>query len=48
VTYLESEIVPNYLDVAGRWRCKWYAGLALFSTLAIACLDGISSADVVA
>jgi hypothetical protein len=33
---------------ARRWRCKWYVGLALFSTLAIACLDGISSGDVVA
>ncbi len=33
---------------ARRWRCKWYVALALFSTLAIACLDGISSADVVA
>jgi hypothetical protein len=33
---------------ARRWRCKWYVGLALFSTLAIARVDGISSADVVA
>lgn len=33
---------------ARRWRCKWYVGLALFSTLAIARLDGISSGDVVA
>jgi HK97 family phage major capsid protein len=33
---------------ARRWRCKWYVSLALFSTLAIARLDGISSADVVA
>jgi hypothetical protein len=33
---------------AHRWRCKWYVGLAMFSTLAIARLDGISSADVVA
>jgi hypothetical protein len=33
---------------ARRWRCKWYVGLAMFSTLAIARLDGISSADVVA
>jgi len=33
---------------ARRWRCKWYVGLALFSTLAVARLDGISSADVVA
>jgi hypothetical protein len=33
---------------AHRWRCKWYVGLALFSTLAISVIDGISSADVVA
>ena len=33
---------------ARRWRCKWYVGLALFSTLAISVIDGISSADVVA
>jgi hypothetical protein len=33
---------------AHRWRCKWYVAIALFSTLAIARLDGISSADVVA
>ena len=33
---------------ARRWRCKWYVSLALFSTLALARLDGISSADVVA
>jgi len=33
---------------ARRWRCKWYVAIALFSTLAIAQLDGISSADVVA
>jgi len=33
---------------ARRWRCKWYVSLALFSTLAIARLDGISNADVVA
>jgi hypothetical protein len=33
---------------ARRWRCKWYVGLALFSTLSLARLDGISSADVVA
>jgi hypothetical protein len=33
---------------ARRWRCKWYVAMALFSTLAIARLDGISSADVVA
>jgi len=33
---------------ARRWRCKWYVSLALFSTLSIARLDGISSADVVA
>jgi hypothetical protein len=33
---------------ARRWRCKWYVSLALFSTLAIAHIDGISSADVVA
>jgi HK97 family phage major capsid protein len=33
---------------ARRWRCKWYVAIALFSTLSIACLDGISSADVVA
>ncbi|HEY7466533.1 MAG TPA: phage major capsid protein [Dehalococcoidia bacterium] len=33
---------------ARRWRCKWYVSLALFSTLALARIDGISSADVVA
>jgi hypothetical protein len=33
---------------ARRWRCKWYVSLALFSTLAIGRLDGVSSADVVA
>jgi hypothetical protein len=33
---------------ARRWRCKWYVSLALFSTLALGRLDGISSADVVA
>ncbi len=33
---------------ARRWRCKWYVSLALFSTLAIARIDGVSSADVVA
>lgn len=33
---------------ARRWRCKWYVSLALFTTLAIARIDGISSADVVA
>jgi hypothetical protein len=33
---------------ARRWRVKWYVALALFSTLALARLDGISSGDVVA
>ena len=33
---------------AHRWRCKWYVAIALFSGLAFARLDGISSADVVA
>jgi HK97 family phage major capsid protein len=33
---------------ARRWRCKWYVSLALFSTLALARIDGISSADIVA
>lgn len=33
---------------ARRWRCKWYVSLALFSTLALARIDGISAADVVA
>ncbi len=33
---------------ARRWRCKWYVSLALVSTLAVARIDGISSADVVA
>ena len=33
---------------ARRWRCKWYVSLALFSTLALARIDGVSSADVVA
>ena len=32
---------------ARRWRCKWYVSLALFSTLALSRIDGISSADVV-
>ena len=33
---------------AWRWRCKWYVSLALFSTLALSRLDGVSAADVVA
>jgi hypothetical protein len=33
---------------ARRWRCKWYVSVALFSTLALARLDGISASDVVA
>jgi len=33
---------------ARRWRCKWYVSLALFSTLAIARLDGIGAGAVVA
>ncbi|HEX5140778.1 MAG TPA: phage major capsid protein [Dehalococcoidia bacterium] len=33
---------------ARRWRVKWYVSLALFSTVAIARIDGISSGDVVA
>jgi len=33
---------------ARRWRCKWYVALALFSNVALARLDGISSEDVVA
>lgn len=33
---------------ARRWRCKWYVSLALFSTLSLARLDGISAADVTA
>lgn len=33
---------------AVRNRIKWYVALALFSTLALARLDGISSADVIA
>ncbi len=33
---------------ARRWRCKWYVSLALFSTVALSVLDGISSADVTA
>jgi len=33
---------------ARRWRCKWYVSLALFSTLALSRLDGVSAADVVA
>jgi hypothetical protein len=32
---------------ARRWRCKWYVAIALFSALAIARLDGLSSATVV-
>lgn len=32
---------------AVRWRLKWYCGLALFSTLAIARLDGITDSVVV-
>jgi hypothetical protein len=43
-----ENVGPLETKDARRWRCKWYVGLALFSTLAIACLDGISSADVVA
>jgi hypothetical protein len=40
----------GYLETkdARRWRCKWYVSLALFSSLAIFRIDGISSADVVA
>lgn len=30
---------------ARRWRLKWYVAIALFSTLSVARLDGISSAD---
>lgn len=33
---------------ADRWRVKGYVGMALFRTLAVARLDGISSADVTA
>ena len=33
---------------ARRWRCKWYVAIAPYSTLAIARIDGVSSADVVA
>ena len=33
---------------AHRWRCKWYVSMALFSTLALSRIDGISSAAVVA
>ncbi len=33
---------------ARRWRCKWYVAVALMSAIAVACLDGISSADVTA
>jgi hypothetical protein len=32
---------------ARRWRCKWYVALALFSSVALARIDGISSADVI-
>lgn len=32
---------------AVRWRLKWYCGLALFSTLALARIDGITDAAVV-
>ena len=30
-----------------RWRIKWYCGLALFNTLALARVDGITDAPVV-
>jgi hypothetical protein len=43
-----ENVGPLETKDAHRWRCKWYVALALFSTLAIACIDGISSADVVA
>jgi len=43
-----EEVGPLETKDARRWRCKWYVSLALFSTLALARLDGISSADVVA
>ena len=33
---------------AYRYRVRWYVALALFSALAIARIDGISSGDVVA
>lgn len=43
-----EEVGPLETKDARRWRCKWYVSLALFSTLALARLDGISGADVVA
>jgi hypothetical protein len=43
-----EHVGPLETKDAHRWRCKWYVALALFSTLAIARIDGISSADVVA
>ncbi len=43
-----ENVAPLETKDARRWRCKWYVGLALFSTLAIARLDGVSSADVIA
>ena len=44
---VEDVGTPETKD-AGRWRVKWYVSVALFSTLALARLDGISSGDVVA
>jgi hypothetical protein len=43
-----ENVGPLETKDARRWRCKWYVGLALFSTLAISRLDGISGGDVVA
>jgi hypothetical protein len=43
-----ENVGPLETKDARRWRCKWYVGLAMFSTLAVARLDGISGGDVVA
>ena len=43
-----ENVGPLETKDARRWRCKWYVSLALFSTVALSRIDGISSADVVA
>ena len=41
-------IGPLETKDARRWRVKWYVGLACFSALSVARIDGISSAAVTA
>lgn len=37
------DVGPVQDQDANRWRVKWYAGLVLFSELAIACVEGINN-----